>query len=278
MFRVEGLKDKVCVFTGASGVLGSAMVEALCEQGAKVALIARNKDKLQGLTDSMTQKGYQAMPVSASVTDKDALLAAREEIEKAWGPCEVLINCAGGNSPDGTSKAEVMTPETPWEESFFGMKMEGFDFVFDLNFKGTLMPTMVFAENMAKTQKGCIINISSMSAQLPLTKVAAYSAAKAAIDNFTKWLATHFAPVGIRVNAVAPGFFATDQNRFLLYKEDGKTLSDRGNKIITATPMGSFGDPEDLKGALVYLASEMSRFVTGTVLAVDGGFSCYAGV
>lgn len=279
MFKIDDLRGKVCVFTGASGVLGSAMVEALCAQGARVALLARSKDKLAGLAQEMAGKGYEAMPVAASVLDKDALLAARAEIEAAWGPCDVLINCAGGNSPDGVSKCEQMELDTPLEQSFFGMKLEGFDFVFDLNFKGTLLPTMVFAEKMVGRTGCSIINISSMSAQLPLTKVAAYSAAKAAIDNFTRWLATHFAHVGIRVNAIAPGFFATEQNRFLLFKEDGKTLSARGEKIIKATPMSTFGDPDDLGGALVFLASrEMSRFVTGTVLAVDGGFSCYAGV
>lgn len=278
MFKVEGLKDKVCIFTGASGVLGSAMAEALCSQGAKVALLARNKDKLAGLEKALQDKGYQAKAVSADVLDKDALLKAREEIHALWGKCDVLVNCAGGNSPDATSKAENMTPQTPLEQTFFGLKLEGFDYVFNLNFKGTLLPTMVFAEDMIG-RTGCnIINISSMSAQLPLTKVAAYSAAKAAIDNFTRWLATHFATMGIRVNAIAPGFFVSEQNRFLLFQEDGKTLSARGDKIIRATPMGEFGKAEDLQGALVYLASEMSRFVTGTVLAVDGGFSCYAGV
>lgn len=278
MFQVDGLKGKVCVFTGASGVLGSAMVQALCAQGAKVALLARNREKLAGLEKAMLDAGYQARAVSADVLDKDALLKAREEIRSLWGKCDVLINCAGGNSPDATSKVENMTPETPLEQSFFGLKMEGFDYVFNLNFKGTLLPTMVFAEDMLG-RPGCnIINISSMSAQLPLTKVAAYSAAKAAIDNFTRWLATHFAPVGIRVNAIAPGFFVSEQNRFLLFQEDGKTLSARGQKIIKATPMAEFGKAEDLQGALVYLSSEMSRFVTGTVLAVDGGFSCYAGV
>lgn len=278
MIKVEGLKDKVCVFTGASGVLGSAMAEALCAQGAKVALLARNKDKLAGLESALQAKGYQARAVSADVLDREALLKAREEIHGFWGKCDVLVNCAGGNSPDATSKVENMTAETPLDQSFFGLKLEGFDYVFNLNFKGTLLPTMVFAEDMLG-RTGCnIINISSMSAQLPLTKVAAYSAAKAAIDNFTRWLATHFANVGIRVNAIAPGFFVSEQNRFLLFKEDGKTLSPRGEKIIRATPMGEFGKAEDLQGALVYLASEMSRFVTGTVLSVDGGFSCYAGV
>lgn len=278
MFRVDGLQGKVCIFTGASGVLGSAMAEALCAQGAKVALLARNKEKLQGLEKALVDKGYHANAVSADVLDKDALLAAREEIRTLWGKCDVLVNCAGGNSPDATSKVENMAADTPLDQSFFGLKLEGFDHVFNLNFKGTLLPTMVFAEDMLG-RTGCnIINISSMSAQLPLTKVAAYSAAKAAVDNFTRWLATHFAPVGIRVNAIAPGFFVSEQNRFLLFKEDGKTLSARGEKIIKATPVGEFGKAEDLQGALVYLASEMSRFVTGTVLAVDGGFSCYAGV
>lgn len=278
MFTTDDLRNKVCVFTGASGILGSAMAEALMEQGVKVAMLARNAEKLAAYTEKLTARGFTVMGIAANVLDRGSLESARDRIHSAWGKCDLLVNCAGGNHPDGTAKAEQMTPETPLDESFFGMKLEGFSQVFNLNFQGTLLPTMVFAQDMLDGRGGNIINISSMSAQLPLTKVGAYSAAKAAIDNFTKWLATHFAPMNIRVNAIAPGFFVTEQNRFLMFQEDGKTLSARGNKIIKATPMGQFGKAEDLKGAMVYLASSMSRFVTGTVLPVDGGFSCYAGV
>ncbi len=278
MVKIDDLQGKVCVFTGASGILGSAMAEALMAQGVKVAMLARNAEKLAAYADKLTAKGYTVLGIAANVLDRPSLEAAREQIHAAWGKCDILVNCAGGNHPDGTAKAEQMTPDTPLADSFFGMKLEGFAQVFNLNFQGTLLPTMVFAEDMLGGRGGNIINISSMSAQLPLTKVGAYSAAKAAIDNFTKWLATHFAPMHIRVNAIAPGFFVTEQNRFLLFKEDGKTLSARGEKIIRATPMGHFGKAEDLQGAMVYLASSMSSFVTGTVLPVDGGFSCYAGV
>lgn len=271
------LAKRVCVFTGASGILGSAMTAALCAQGVRVAMLARNDGKLLAQEQSLTAQGYEVLSVAADVLNRESLIKARDIIHEKWGKVDILVNCAGGNNPDGTAKAEQMFADTPLNDTFFGMKMDGFAQVFDLNFHGTLLPTMIFADDM-RERGGSIINISSMSAQLPLTKVGAYSAAKAAVDNFTRWLATHLAPLNIRVNAIAPGFFVTEQNRFLLYQEDGKTLSARGEKIIKATPMAKFGSPDDLGGALVYLVSDVAKFVTGIVLPVDGGFSCYAGV
>lgn len=280
MVRVDSLKDRVCVVTGATGVLCSVMVEALCEQGAKVAMISRTQAKLDALEAKLKEKGHQVMSAAADVTDMAQMTAARDKIGAAWGEASLLVNGAGGNSPKATTKVETMTPADLEDlaSTFFGIDLAGFDHVFNLNLKGTLAPTLLFAEAMAKAKAGNVINISSMSALLPLTKIPAYSAAKAAVDSFTKWLATHLAPMNIRVNAISPGFFATDQNRFLLFEEDGTTLTARGKKIHDGTPMGRFGAPEDLTGALLFLASEMSTFVTGTVLPVDGGFSAYPGV
>lgn len=278
--QIDGLKDKVCVVTGAAGVLCSTMVDALCAQGAKVAMLDLNKDALEAVAKEFGAKGYAVLPLVTNILEKESILAAREAIHNTWGSVDLLVNGAGGNSPKATTKVEMMEKSDldAMENTFFGLDMSGFDFVFALNFKGTILPSMVFAEDMARGTGGTIINISSMNAWLPLTKIPAYSAAKASIDNFTKWLSTHLAHLHIRVNAIAPGFFVTNQNRFLLYEEDGKTLTPRGQKIINGTPMGEFGSPEDLLGALLYLASDMSRFVTGVVLPVDGGFSSYSGV
>ncbi len=280
MIQVDDLKGKVCVVTGATGVLCSVMVRALCKQGAKVAMIARTQEKLDTLARQMRDAGHDCIGVSASVTDREALEAARETIVDTFGPADILVNGAGGNSPKATTPLENLDPDSldDLEKSFFGIDLEGFDFVFDLNLKGTVLPTTIFAEAMVKRGTGVIINVSSMSALLPLTKVVAYSAAKASVDSFTRWLATHLAPTGVRVNALSPGFFVSEQNRFLLYEQDGKTLSARGGKIVANTPMGRFGEAEELEGALLFLASEMSRFVTGIVLPVDGGFSAYSGV
>jgi NAD(P)-dependent dehydrogenase (short-subunit alcohol dehydrogenase family) len=273
------LTDKVCVVTGAAGVLCSSMVEALVAHGAKVALIGRTTSKLEALAADLAEHhpNCQVLPVSADVLDKAGLEAAKERINAELGRVDVLINGAGGNHPKGTTPAEQMTAETPLDQSFFGAEVEGFEHVFKLNFLGTLLPCQVFGADM-HADGGSIINISSMSAQNPLTKVAAYSAAKAAVDNFTKWLATHFAAIGIRVNAIAPGFFITEQNRFLLLEQDGETLTARGNKIIQGTPMARFGEPEDLQSATVFLAADSARFITGTVIPVDGGYGAYSGV
>jgi NAD(P)-dependent dehydrogenase (short-subunit alcohol dehydrogenase family) len=204
----------------------------------------------------------------------------RKKIHEKFGSIDILINGAGGNSPAATTKLEKMdgTADENIEETFFGLQIEGFDKVFDLNFKGTLIPTMVFATDLVKKKSGVIINISSMNSFRPLTKIAAYSAAKAAVNNFTQWLAVHFSKTGVRVNAIAPGFLLTNQNRFLLIDEKTGDLTPRGKKIINSTPMERYCQPEELTGTLIYLVSEMSQFVTGVVIPVDGGFSAYSGV
>ena len=276
---MSDLKGKVCVVTGAAGVLCSAMVEALLEEGAKVALIGRTESKLIELQEKLSNKGLgETLVTAADVLNEEDLREAKTKINTAFGPVDILINGAGGNHPKATSPAEQMTAATAKEDSFFGMSMDAFGFVFDLNFKGTLLPCQVFGEDMVDHKSGNIINISSMSADRPLTKVGAYSAAKSSVDSLTQWLAVHLAPMNVRVNALAPGFFVTGQNRFLLYQEDGKTPTARGQKIINNTPMGEFGKPEDLKGAIKFLAGPGSRFVTGIILPVDGGFSAFSGV
>jgi NAD(P)-dependent dehydrogenase (short-subunit alcohol dehydrogenase family) len=273
------LQDKVCVVTGAAGILCSAMVEALLEDGAKVALIGRTESKLVDLKNQLAKKGFtETLVTAADVLDEAALRQAKSAINSKWGPIDILINGAGGNHPKATSPAEQMTSETPKDQSFFGMSLDAFGFVFDLNFKGTLLPCQIFGEDMVDNKGGNIINISSMSADRPLTKVGAYSAAKASVDSLTQWLAVHLAPVNVRVNALAPGFFVTGQNKFLLYQEDGETPTARGQKIINNTPMGQFGSPEDLKGSIKFLAGPDSRFITGIILPVDGGFSAFSGV
>ena len=273
------LQDKVCVVTGAAGILCSAMVEALLEDGAKVALIGRTESKLVDLKNQLAKKGFsETLVTAADVLDEAALRQAKSEINSKWGRIDILINGAGGNHPKATSPAEQMTSDTPKDQSFFGMSLDAFGFVFDLNFKGTLLPCQIFGEDMVDNKGGNIINISSMSADRPLTKVGAYSAAKASVDSLTQWLAVHLAPVNVRVNALAPGFFVTGQNKFLLYQEDGETPTARGQKIINNTPMGQFGSPEDLKGSIKFLAGPDSRFITGIILPVDGGFSAFSGV
>jgi len=214
------------------------------------------------------------------VLDRQSLEEVRAKILADAGEIELLINGAGGNSPKATTKLEELTEETldRLEEGFFGLELEGFQRVFDLNFTGTLLPTLVFSRDMVKRQRGVILNISSMNSYKPLTKIPAYSAAKASVNNFTEWLAVHFAKVGVRVNALAPGFFLTNQNRFLLIDETTGGLTDRGRKIIANTPMGVFGEPDDLIGTMLYLLSDMSHFITGVCIPVDGGYSAFGGV
>ncbi|HKL85209.1 MAG TPA: SDR family oxidoreductase [Treponemataceae bacterium] len=272
------LEGKVAVVTGGAGVLGSALAEALLEQGARVVILGRTLSKLETQVDIWKKKGFEHVRgFSADVMDKVALTKVQDAIHKEWGKVDILLNAAGGNHPKATTKVEELALDTPAEDGFFGLDIDAFRQVFDLNFMGTLIPSLVFGQDMV-AEGGSIINISSMAAQFPMTKVGGYAAAKAAVDNFTRWLSVHLAKRNIRVNAIAPGFFVSDQNRFLLYQEDGKTLTPRGNKILTHTPMGVFGEPENLKAAAVYLAGSGSSFVTGIVLPVDGGFSAYAGV
>ncbi|MBS3772087.1 MAG: SDR family oxidoreductase [Bacteroidales bacterium] len=274
------LKDKVCVITGGAGIIGSALARGLASAGAKTAILEMDFDSAKELSAELKNE-YQAdsSAYKVDVLDKDNLKEVKEQINGDLGKIDILINCAGGNSPKGTTDKEILSKEDldDLKGSFFDMSMEGFDFVYSLNFKGSLLPIMVFGEDMLEKQKGTILNISSMAAITTITKVPAYSAAKAAITNFTKWLSVHLAKTGIRVNAMAPGFFLTNQNRFLLKDEEGN-LKERGKKIIDNTPFGRFGEVEELVGTTLYLVSDISSFVTGTVIPVDGGFSTWSGV
>lgn len=272
------LSDKVAVVTGGSGVLCSEMAKALAACGAKVAVLSRTQDKVDAVADAIKADGGIAMGISCDVTDRASVVAANNIISKALGPVDILVNGAGGNSAKGTAAKTHLKDGNDLDGSFFGLDADGFRFVFDLNIVGTVLPTQIFAESMAQRGSGNIINLSSMSAFAPLTKVSAYSAAKAAVNNFTQWLAVHLSGVGIRCNAIAPGFFLSEQNRSLLTNEDG-SLTDRGNTIISQTPMGKFGTPEQLIGTLLWLASDAaSGFVTGTIIPVDGGFNAFSGV
>lgn len=273
-FKVD-LKDKVCAITGAGGVICGEFARALAACGAKVALLDINFDAAKKIADEI---GDNAIAVRCDCLNKDSIVAAKENIEEAFGKVNFLINGAGGNNPRATCDNETMSPETDTEiKNFFKLEESGIKFVFDLNITTAFLVTQVFAEDMVKTG-GNIINISSMNAYRPLTKIPAYSAAKAGISNFTQWLAVHFAPCNIRVNAIAPGFFVTNQNRALLFDEQGQPTA-RTAKILAATPMKKFGEISDLLGALLWLADDnASGFVTGTVIPVDGGFSAYSGV
>ncbi len=274
------LTGKVAVVTGGAGVLCSEFVRALALCGAKVAILNRTLSKAEALAEEVRAAGGEAAAVQVDVTNAASVKAAHEEVLKIYGKCDILINGAGGNNARANTDMEYFTPGDIEAEtkSFFDLDDEGFRFVMDLNFVGTLIPTQAFAQDMVGREGCTILNVTSMSAYTPLTKVPAYSGAKAAISNFTQWLAVHFSRVGIRVNAIAPGFFSTEQNRTLLWNEDG-TPTARSNKILSATPMGRFGKPEELLGALLFLVDEKSSgFVTGVVLPVDGGFNAYSGV
>ncbi len=272
-FKID-LSDKVVAITGAGGVLMSGFAKALAECGAKVALLNIHVESAQGCADEI---GSNAIAVKCNCLDKNSIIEAKEIINKKFGKVNFLINGVGGNSPVATTDNEYMTPDLQSTRDFFALEESGIKSVFDLNITSAFLVTQVFAEDMVKTG-GNIINIASMNAYRPLTRIPAYSAAKAGILNFTEWLAVHFAPCGIRVNAIAPGFFAAKQNRALLYNEDGSPTA-RTGKILAATPMKKFGQPEDLYGALLFLASdEASGFVTGVCIPVDGGFNAYSGV
>lgn len=276
---LESMKGKCCVVTGGSGVLGRSMVECLARAGVKTAILGRNGEKAAGrAAEIASETGGEIIGVKGDVLDKQALIDAKKAVNEAFGPVDYLVNAAGGNSPKATTAVEVIEDTDRLDETFFGLETEAFRQVFDLNFIGTLLPTMVFGRDMIERKQGVILNVSSMNSYRPLTRIPAYSAAKASINNFTAWLAVHLAKQNIRVNAIAPGFFLTEQNRFLLYDQATNTLSPRGNKIIAGTPMKRFGAPEEISGALLYLLSDMSKFVTGVVLPVDGGFSAYSGV
>jgi len=275
------LKDKVCVVTGGGGVLCSAFSKALAANGAKVAILDLRVENAQKVADEINNEGGQAIGVEANVLIKGSLEKARETVNNRFGTCDILLNGAGGNHPKGTTGNEILKPEDLDKEgltTFFDLDPEGIQFVFNLNFIGTLLPTQIFSRDMIGKKGTAIINISSMNAFTPLTKIPAYSGAKAAVSNFTQWLAVHMSGVGIRVNAIAPGFFLTDQNRSLLTNEDG-SYTKRAEKILGQTPMGRFGEPSELIGTLLWLVDEgASGFVNGTVIPVDGGFSAYSGV
>lgn len=272
-FQVD-LKDKVAVVTGAGGVICGEFAKALAACGARVALLDINEAAAQKTADEI---GANALAVKCNCLDKQDIQNAKAIVNKKWGKVNFLINGAGGNNPKATTDNEIMTPELSGVKDFFALDESGLKFVFDLNITSAFLVTQVFAQEMIQSG-GNIINISSMNAYRPLTKIPAYSAAKAGVSNFTQWLAVHFAPCGIRCNAIAPGFFVTNQNRKLLYNEDG-TPTARTGKILAATPMKKFGEISDLTGALLWLADDnASGFVTGTVIPVDGGFSAYSGV
>ncbi len=280
-YSFNSLKNKVCVITGGAGVIGTSMVECLAQVGIKVAILDRNLEVATELATRITREtGTKTIGVEGNVLDKDSLIAAKKLINDQLGKIDILINAAGGNAPTATTQVEQMDKSnmSELEKTFYGLEMDGFQKVFDLNFKGTVLPTMVFTLDMLESGKGSVLNISSMNSYRPLTKIPAYSAAKASINNFTQWLAVHLAKTGIRVNCIAPGFFLTNQNRFLLTDEKTGEATPRGNKIISSTPMGKYGEPEDLNGAMLYLLSDISSFVTGIVIPVDGGYSAYGGV
>ncbi|MBW8331680.1 MAG: SDR family oxidoreductase [Prolixibacteraceae bacterium] len=275
------LKGKVCVITGGAGVIGSAMVKAMASVGVKIAIADINKAVADKVAAEISKEfKAEVIGVEANVLDKESLIKAKQEINEKLGDIDLLINGAGGNHPTATTKVEQMNEDSldHLEDTFYGLEMDGFDKVFALNFKGTLLPSMVFTTDMLKNKKGVVLNVSSMNSYKPLTKIPAYSAAKASVNNFTEWFAVHLAKVGIRVNAVAPGFFITDQNRFLVLDQATGNFSARGQKIVNNTPMGKFGEPEDLQGATLFLLSDVSSFVTGIVIPVDGGYSAFGGV
>lgn len=272
-FKVN-LKDKVVAITGAGGIICSQFAKALAECGARVALLDINYEAAEKYACEI---GENALAVKCNCLDKNSILAAKKIINDKWGKVNFLINGAGGNNPKATCDNEYMTPDLNGVKDFFALDESGLKFVFDLNITSAFLVTQVFAQDMVKTG-GNIINISSMNAYRPLTKIPAYSAAKAGISNFTQWLAVHFAPCNIRCNAIAPGFFVTNQNQKLLFNGDG-TPTARTGKILAATPMKKFGEISDLTGTLLWLADDRaSGFVTGTVIPVDGGFSAYSGV
>lgn len=274
------LTGKVAVVTGAGGVLCSSFAKTLARAGAKVAMLDINEEAAKAYADEITEEGGIAKAYKCNCLDKESCFAVADAVEKELGKCDLLLNGAGGNNPRATTDKEYYFSGDIDEDckNFFNLDAEGVKFVFDLNFLGTLIPTQAFAKQMLG-REGCnIINISSMNAFTPLTKIPAYSGAKAAISNFTKWLAVHFSKEGIRVNAIAPGFFSTKQNAALLWNPDGSPTP-RTDKILAATPMGRFGESEELDGALLFLVNnDAAGFITGVVLPVDGGFSSYSGV
>ena len=269
---------KVVVVTGAGGVLCGDMARAYAQAGAKVAALDLNEDAVKKLAEELTAEGFTCVGYKANVLDPVALEEVHQAVLKDLGPCDILVNGAGGNSPKATTDNEYHHEAKEGGKSFFDLDPNGVDFVFKLNFQGTLLPTQTFAKDMVERKCGNILNISSMNAYIPLTKIPAYSAAKSGISNFTQWLATHFAGTGIRCNAIAPGFLVSNQNRALLFNEDG-TPTARSAKILNGTPMGRFVDSEELLGGLFFLTDDKAASaITGVVLPIDCGFAAYSGV
>jgi len=277
----QEFENKVCVITGGAGVIGSSIVSGLAATGMKTVILDINKELAEKVAaEIQAETGAEVLGLEANVLSRESMEGARKQIHEKFGRISYLINGAGGNSPKATTQVETMddSNKDDWEKTFFGLEMEGFDWVFDLNFKGTLLPSMVLGKDMVEDGTGAILNISSMNSYKPLTKIPAYSAAKSAINNFTEWLSVHLAKTGVRVNAIAPGFFLTNQNRFLLVDEKSGEPTARGQKIISNTPMGRYGEVEELQGTVLYLLSDLSKFVTGIVIPVDGGYSAFGGV
>ena len=278
-FEID-LSNKTAVVTGGGGVLCSGFAKAIAQCGAKVAILDLREENAKKVADEIVKNGGEAIGISANVLEKDSLVSAKKIINEKFGTVDILINGAGGNHPKGTTTKEYYESGDEKNDdivSFFDLDKSGVEFVFNLNFLGTLIPTQVFAADLLEKKDAVILNVSSMNAFCPLTKIPAYSGAKAAVSNFTKWLAVHFSKTGIRVNAIAPGFFVTDQNRALLIDSDGN-FTPRSRKILNSTPMGRFGETEELTGTLLWLLSSGATFVNGVVVPVDGGFSAYSGV
>lgn len=276
----EDLQGKTAVMTGGAGVIGCAFCRAMCAAGIRLAILDIDGERARkSAEDIASSTGGLCIGVTANVLDRASLEAAKADINARFGPIDYLINGAGGNHPSATTAVEQITQADLGDlsKTFFGLDPDGFDRVFALNFKGTIVPTMVLATDMA-SRGGVVINISSMNSYRPLTRIPAYSAAKAAVNNFTQWLAVHLAPLNIRVNAIAPGFFLTQQNRFLLTDEKTGDFTPRGRRIIESTPMGRFGEVDELAGTLLYLLSGQAKFVTGVVIPIDGGYSAFGGV
>lgn len=283
MFKHDALKGRVAVVTGGGGVLCSGFSKDLARQGMKVAVLDLRLDAAEKVAKEIRDEGFEAVGIACNVLEKESLESAREIVNKTFGTCDLLLNGAGGNHPSGTTtkdKLELsdLTEKAEGVKTFFDLDAKGIEFVFNLNFLGTLLTTQCFARDMVGKENAAIINVSSMNSYKPLTRIPAYSAAKAAVSNFTQFMAVHFSDVGIRVNAIAPGFFSTNQNKTLLHNDDG-SLTARSEKILAHTPLGRFGVTEDLSGTLLFLSDETySGFVTGVIIPVDGGFSAYSGV
>lgn len=279
-FEID-LKGKTAVVTGGGGVLCSMLAKAVAKTGAAVAVLDLNGEAAKKTADEINADGGTAIGISANVLEKESLEAAKKTINEKFGTVDILLNGAGGNNPKGTTTKdyfEIGDENAEGIKTFFDLDPAGVDFVFKLNFLGTLLPTQVFAHDLIGKKDASIINISSMNSFTPLTRIPAYSGAKAAVSNFTQWLAVHFSKTGIRVNAIAPGFFLTQQNKGLLLDENGN-YTERSKKIISQTPMERFGEPEELVGTLMWLlCRDASSFVNGVVIPVDGGFSAYSGV